>query len=47
VPIAEMADFSTAMRSITGGRATFTLEFERYEEAPGHISKKIIEESAQ
>ena len=47
VPIAEMADFATAMRSITGGRATFTLEFERYEEAPGHISKKIIEESAQ
>ena len=47
VPIAEMSDFATAMRSITGGRAVFSLEFERYEEAPAHISKKIIEENAQ
>ncbi len=47
VPVAEMSDFATAMRSITGGRATFTLEFERYEEAPAHVSKKIVEENAQ
>ncbi len=42
VPIAEMSDFSTAMRSITQGRAEFTLDFERYEEVPANISAKII-----
>ncbi len=45
VPIAEMSDFATAMRSITGGIATFTLSFERYEEVPSHIAQKIIEEA--
>lgn len=45
VPIAEMSDFATAMRSITGGIASFTLDFERYEEVPSHISQKIIEEA--
>lgn len=41
VPMGEMADFSTAMRSITQGRATFTLEFARYEDAPAHIAAKV------
>ena len=45
VPIAEMSDFATAMRSITGGIASFTLTFERYEEVPSHIAQKIIEEA--
>ncbi|MBR2043639.1 MAG: elongation factor G [Clostridia bacterium] len=45
VPIAEMSDFATAMRSITGGIATFTLAFERYEEVPAHIAQKVIEEA--
>ena len=43
VPIAEMSDFSTAMRSITQGTATFTLETARYEEVPTQIAQKIIE----
>lgn len=47
VPFAEMADFSTAMRSITQGTATFTLEFARYEEVPSHIAQKIIESSKE
>lgn len=45
VPIAEMSDFATAMRSITGGIASFTLTFERYEEVPSHIATKVIEEA--
>lgn len=45
VPIAEMSDFATAMRSITGGIASFTLEFERYEEVPSHIAQKVIDEA--
>ncbi len=47
VPIAEMTDFQTAMRSITGGSATFTLEFARYEEVPSNIAEKIIESAKQ
>lgn len=43
VPIAEMSDFSTAMRSITQGTATFTLEPARYEEVPAMIAQKIID----
>ncbi len=47
VPVAEMSDFSTAMRSITQGTATFTLEIERYEEVPAHIATKVIESSKE
>ena len=43
VPIAEMSDFSTSMRSITQGTATFTLELARYEEVPAQIAQKIID----
>lgn len=46
VPIGEMHDFSTAMRSVTQGRASFTLEFARYEDMPEALAKKIIEQSA-
>ena len=45
VPIAEMSDFSTAMRSLTQGTATFTLEFARYETVPANIAQKVIEEA--
>ena len=47
VPMAEMGDFATAMRSITQGWATFTLQFERYEEAPPMIAEKIIAENKE
>ena len=43
VPMAETADFATAMRSITQGWATFKIEFERYEETPAMIAKPIID----
>ena len=45
VPMSEMSDFSTAMRSITQGTATFELEFARYEDVPAQIAQKIIEEA--
>lgn len=45
VPIAEMSDFSTAMRSITGGSAEFDLNFVRYEDVPQNIADKIIAEA--
>lgn len=43
VPISEMSDFSTAMRSITQGTAVFTLELARYEEVPQALAQKIID----
>lgn len=42
VPMAEMSDFSTAMRSITQGTAVFTLTPTRYEEVPAALAQKII-----
>ena len=43
VPMAEMNDYATGLRSMTQGRGSFTSEFERYEEAPMEAQKKIIE----
>ena len=45
VPIAETSDFSTVLRSVTQGRGSFTLEFERYEEAPPAVANKVVEEA--
>lgn len=47
VPMSEMGDFPTAMRSIAQGRAIFEFNFERYEEAPPFISQKVIAESKE
>ena len=43
VPIGEMGDYATMLRSTTQGRGHFTLEFERYEEAPQPVAAKVIE----
>lgn len=45
VPMAEMADFSTLLRQLSQGRGTFTLNFERYEEAPTPVAMKVIAEA--
>ena len=47
VPVSEMGDFSTAMRSIAQGRAVFEFKFERYEEAPPFVVQKVIAEKAE
>ena len=43
VPMAEMGDFSTMLRSVTQGRGFFTMAFERYEEAPASVAQKVID----
>ncbi len=47
VPMSEMGDFPTAMRSISQGRAEFTFRFARYEEAPPFVSQKVIKENEE
>lgn len=42
-PLAELFGYATALRSITQGRATFVMQFERYEKAPKSIAEEIIE----
>ena len=47
VPLSEMFGYSTNLRSLTAGKATFTMEFEKYESAPSSIQSKVIEERAE
>ena len=42
VPLAEMFGYATDLRSATQGRATFTMEFDKYSEAPKNVSDAII-----
>jgi elongation factor G len=42
VPLAEMFGYATDLRSATQGRATYTMEFEKYAEVPGNIAEGII-----
>ena len=47
VPMVEMLDFEPVLTSITGGRGSYFMEFSHYEEVPGHLQKKIIEEAVR
>jgi elongation factor G len=42
VPLAEMFGYSTTVRSLTQGRATYTMEFKHYSEAPKNVAEAII-----
>jgi elongation factor G len=42
-PMSEVLDFAPDLRSISGGRADYTLEFERYEEVPAHLAAKVVD----
>jgi elongation factor G len=43
VPLGEMFGYATDLRSSTQGRATYTMQFERYEEIPANIAEQIVE----
>ena len=45
VPMAEMGDFSTVLRSVTAGRGHYSLTFVRYEDAQGNVAQKVIEDA--
>ena len=42
VPLAEMFGYSTSLRSLTQGRATYTMEFKHYAEAPRQVAEQVI-----
>jgi elongation factor G len=42
VPLAEMFGYATSVRSMSQGRATFTMEFARYAEVPNHVAEIIL-----
>ena len=42
VPLSEMFGYSTDMRSITQGRAIYSMQFETYEEVPKSIAETIV-----
>jgi len=45
VPLSEMFGYVTQLRTITSGRASSTMEFSHYAEAPTNIAKEIIEKA--
>ncbi len=46
VPLSEMFGYSTDLRSATQGRATYSMQFEKYNETPSHVAEGIIRKSS-
>jgi elongation factor G len=42
VPLAEMFGYATQLRSLTQGRATYTMQFDHYSEVPRNIADEVI-----
>jgi elongation factor G len=42
VPLAEMQRYTTDLRSMTGGRGMFEMEFSHYQELPTHLAEEVI-----
>jgi elongation factor G len=42
VPMAEVLDYAPDLRSSSGGRADFEIEFDHYEEVPAHLASKVV-----
>jgi elongation factor G len=47
VPLAEMFGYSTGLRSLTQGRATYTMEFKHYSEAPKNVAEAVMAAKAK
>ena len=44
VPMAEFLTYAPDLRSMTGGRGMYTMDFSHYDEVPAQIAEKIVEE---
>jgi elongation factor G len=42
VPLSEMFGYATDLRSRTQGRASYSMHFDRYEQAPNHVSEEVV-----
>lgn len=42
VPLSEMLRYTTQLRSMTGGRGYFTMQFDHYEVLPSHLAQEVI-----
>lgn len=42
-PLAEMATYASELRSLTGGRGSYTMRFSHYQEVPAHLAQPVIE----
>ncbi len=47
VPLAEVLTYAPELRSLTGGRGSYSMEFSHYEEVPAHIAKEILEKAKE
>jgi elongation factor G len=47
VPLAEVQRYTTDLRSMTGGRGVFTMEFSHYEQVPAHLAQEIVDAAAR
>lgn len=47
VPLAEMATYASELRSLTGGRGSYTMGFSHYQEVPAHLAQAIIQAAKQ
>ena len=47
VPLSEMFGYSTSLRSLTSGRATYVMEFDHYAEAPRNVAEAVIAEKTK
>jgi elongation factor G len=45
VPMAEMLTYESTLRSMTGGRGGYSMEFNHYEEVPAFMAEKVIKEA--
>jgi elongation factor G len=46
VPLAEMFGYSTSLRSATQGRATYSMEFAKYNEVPANIAETVMKKAS-
>jgi elongation factor G len=45
VPMSEMLNYQPTLNSITGGRGSYTMEFDHFDEVPAQIAQKVIAEA--
>ena len=45
VPMAEMLTYESTLRSMTGGRGAYSMEFSHYEEVPAFLAEKVVKDS--